>query len=225
MKQQGILTIFSILFIFISRLALAAPAANYQMGKDYQKVSAPMTSPVVSTPGKVTVIEFFSYGCPWCYEVESSLPAWRKAHAKDVVLQRVPVEFEKGWDMYAKAYYLARSLGIEKKITPVLFRAIQKDNKKLTTVDSMVHFFVQQGVSQEMAQSALTHSLTIDAQLAKGIQLLQAYQVYVVPSFVVDGKYRTDLRAAGGKPKRLLAIVAYLIHKVQHTPPKQSAKS
>ena len=47
------------------------------------------------------------------------------------------------------------------------------------------------------------------------MKLLQRYRVYVVPSFVVGSRYRTDLRDAGGRPKRLLKIVNYLINKVR----------
>ena len=57
---------------------------------------------------------------------------------------------KKAWDIYAKAYYLVAALKMEKKLTPKLFRAIQDEHQKLTSVESMVNFLVKEGVIKNL---------------------------------------------------------------------------
>ena len=93
MVYRHVLSALWIALSLLTRAAIAAP--EYQVGKDYQKIAVPLTSHLVSAQGKIKVIEFFSYGCPWCYELEAKLPKWQRSQASDVVFQRVPVLFEK----------------------------------------------------------------------------------------------------------------------------------
>lgn len=161
---------------------------------------------------KITVTEFFSYGCPWCYQFEPQLHKWLKTKPDNVEFNRAPVIFERYWDNYAKAYYIASALGIEKKMTPKLFKAIQDQNKTLGTLSAMKDFFIAQGVKKDVAQSIFEDSPSLDAEVKQGPQLMQAYQIFVIPAIVIDGKYRTDLRLALDE-KKLIRIMNFLVEK------------
>jgi protein dithiol oxidoreductase (disulfide-forming) len=207
MKRFLCLVLLGILFH--SAIVVASPL--FTEGEDYVLVIN--NSNTSSFPeNKVTVTEFFSYGCPWCYQLEPKLQAWLKKKPSNLIFERVPVIFEPHWENYAKAYYVAKALGIESKLTPKLFNAIQEKNKTLGTESAMSDFFIKQGVKKEVAESAFQPSPSLDAQVKQAPQLMQAYQIYVVPAFVVDGKYRTDLQLAMDE-KKLLAIVSFLIEK------------
>src|SRR5690349_16449224 len=73
-------------------LLLATPFASQAQvaGKDYMEISPPQPG---GSNGQVAVIEFFSYGCPHCYELEPTLHKWKSALPKDVTFRRVPVSF------------------------------------------------------------------------------------------------------------------------------------
>ncbi len=186
---------------------------TYVAGTDYQLLPQAIHMDV-DTPDKVTVTEFFSYGCPWCYKLEPALTKWRETKApKNMTFTRVPVVFEKGWDIYAKAYYTADTLKINKKITPALFDAIQEKEKKLDTVDAMVAFFVKQGVDKKIALSAFKSSPAIEAKMRNGIQLMQTYRVFSVPSLVIGGRYKVDIAMVKGDQKKFFKVVNYLIAK------------
>lgn len=201
--------VFGISFVLPSMADQATSSPLYIEGTDYEVIAT--NSSIPSFPEKtITVTEFFSYGCPWCYELEPRLQAWRKPSYVD--FNRVPVIFERNWDYYAKAYYIAQALGIEKKITPKLFNAIQEKNETLGSNNAMEKFFTEQGVRKSIAQTAFEASPTLDAEVKEGVRLMQAYQVYVVPTIVIDGKYRTDLRMAASD-KKLISIVDFLIAK------------
>ncbi len=199
-----------LLFLIMPCLTFAA-SAQFEKDKDYAVVSASKIAQQQSK--KIIVEEFFSYGCPWCFRLEPSLETWQKQQPAYVKLERVPVVFEKGWQHYARAYYIADSLGIEKQLTPVLFKAVQKQGEYLQNDANMIALFTKNGVKQDVAQSAFQSSPVIDAKLSEGASLMQAYQVMAVPTFVVAGKYRTDLSMAKGNNQRLLQIVDFLVKK------------
>lgn len=200
------------LFLIFSSIH-AAPA--FTAGKDYQDIIKNPAIPA-SPEGKVRVTEFFSYGCPWCFRLEPSVESWEKSKPKDVVFERIPVVFEPGWNYYAKAYYTAQALGISQKMSPLLFNAIQKQRKNLKSDKAMIAFFTAQGVKPDVAKSAFESSPSLDAKVKQGVQLMQAYQVYLVPSIVVDGVYKTDLKMAQGDGKRMMDIVEFLVNKVKN---------
>lgn len=195
------------LFLLLPTIALASAFVE---GKDYQIVSNPQAT---ASKNKVPVIqEFFSYGCPWCYKIEAPLEEWVGKMGKNVQLERIPVVYKPSWELYAKAYYTAKTLALSDKLTPVLFKAIQVDRKSLESNQNMVNFFVAQGVDREIAKSAFENSPTIDMKVQTGMALMSTYQISAVPAFVVNNKYKTDLQLAGS-PERLLEILNYLARK------------
>ncbi len=207
--------------ILISFVACAAPAdkANgqtFQVGKDYELVvpasnqSDHMTQPRI---GNVEVIEFFSYGCPACFHFEPTLEKWLATKPADVKFERIPVVFEPGWDVLAQAYYTAKTLGVLDKMTPVIFDAIHDKGKDLTNQTALSEVFVKEGVSKDHFTSAYNFAPGIDAQVLRGDNLMRSYNIYEIPTLVVDGKYKTNVRMTNGDVNRLIEVLNFLIKK------------
>lgn len=193
------------LFLLLPTIALAE---SFVEGKDYQVVANPQ-----ATHTNAPIIqEFFSYGCPWCYKIEAPMNVWAAKMGKNLQFERVPVVFKPSWELYAKAYYTAKTLALSDKLNPLLFKTIQTDKTPLDSKQAMVNFFVAQGVDREIAKSAFENSPTIDMRVQTGMALMATYQVNAVPAFVVNNKYKTDLQMAGG-PERLLQVLDYLVRK------------
>ncbi|MES2212256.1 MAG: hypothetical protein V4490_03865, partial [Pseudomonadota bacterium] len=95
---------------------------------------------------RVVVLYFFSYGCPWCYQVNEYLSAWEKTKPADTVLVRIPVVFHDTWDLYARAYYSLEALNKMPELHHLLFKTIQQDHRPLATFPDMRAFYVQEGV-------------------------------------------------------------------------------
>src|SRR4051794_29877391 len=102
------LTCIFILFLFIP---LLAQAEDFIAGKDYESLKSTIQSEEGNN--KIPVIEFFSFGCPWCYHIEPALAQWTKEQIKSIQFSQVPVVFNKNWAYYAKAYYPANALHME----------------------------------------------------------------------------------------------------------------
>jgi thiol:disulfide interchange protein DsbA len=186
-------------------LPTLAFATSFVEGKDYQVVAG---APIEHKAPLIT--EFFSYGCPWCYRIESPLNQWALSLNKNTTIERVPVVFKPDWELYAKAYYTAKTLAISDKLTPQLFKTIQDEKTPLNSKQAMINFFVAHGIDREIAKSAFENSPTIDMKVKNGMELMAHYQINAVPAFIVNNKYKTDLQMAG-TPERLFEIMNYLL--------------
>jgi len=183
----------------------------FQINKDYEII--PVTTTVVVPPkNKIQVEEFFSYGCPACYHFEPALETWLKNKPADVTFARIPVVFETNWDTLARVYYTAKDLGIAEKISHDVFDAVQKQGQDLANKTTLEQFFAAHGINQKDFNSAFNFSPGIDAQLMRGDNLMRAYNIYQVPTIVVNGIYKTNPSLAHGDNTRLLQIVDYLIN-------------
>jgi thiol:disulfide interchange protein DsbA len=208
---------FKKILIILSLFSLTALQAEvFVPGTDYTvvNITAPKQNPI-------QVIEFFNYGCPWCALAEPTVEVWKAGLPSNVNFQRVPLTFESGWDTYAKAYYLARALNIEPKITHDLFIAIHGQNdmqdNDLSSMSSITTFFAAHGVSAATVQQAF-NSPTMASNLQQGPAMMQQYNVNAIPTFVVCSRYTVTLgqgQAPGQDPKlapaRMMAVVNYLI--------------
>lgn len=198
-----------ILLILFFIPALAS-AQDFIEGKDYQAITS---SKIDHTKNKTPIVtEFFSFGCPWCYKLESPLNQWKVTVGNAVQLEKIPVVFKPSWDLYAKAYYTSKTLALSDKLTPALFKAIQEDNHPLDTKQSMIDFFVAHGVDREIAKSAFASSPSIDMQVSDGMAKMAEFQINAVPAFVINNQFKTDLQMAGN-PERLFEIINYLLKK------------
>lgn len=205
MKLRQILTV-----IFIA-LPLFAFADEFVAGKDYEVIND-STNPAKTRTNKVSVTEFFSYGCPWCYRIEPTLTNWVKQQGDTIQFSRIPVVFNKDWLFYAKAYYTAKLLDLDNKLNPLLFKTIQSKQNTLNSNDAMISFFTAQGVDTTTAKSAFENSTTIDMQVNEGTIQMSRFHVNGVPAVVVNNQYKTDLQMAQSE-SRFFKIIDFLIKK------------
>lgn len=196
------------LFLFALLLPTFVFATEaFVAGKDYEILTNPAP---INAQEKVNVTEFFSYGCPWCYRIDSAVMQWVTKHQNAIHFTRIPVIFNKEWTYYAKAYYAAQLLDLEARMNPLLFKAIQTDKQALNTNTAMIDFFVKEGVDKATATSAFTHSTTIDMHIKEGNALMGQFRINGVPAFVVNQTFKTDLQMAKSE-ERLIKILDFLL--------------
>ena len=190
---------------------------NFVAGKDYQIISTPNNLPAnfQLQPGKVQMLEFFNYGCPACDHFEPHLEQWLKTKPANVTFNRIPVVFEQGWDVYAKAYYVAGALDIESKLTPIIFNAIHQQGLNLASESAMQAFFVKNGVNGNEFAGAYNYSTAIALQLNQATAMMQSYQVMEIPTVIINGEYKISPSMVGGDDTKMLKIIDYLIAKSQ----------
>jgi thiol:disulfide interchange protein DsbA len=175
---------------------------------------------VVETDDKIEVREFFWYGCPHCYSLEPYLERWLKTKPDEVAYVRTPGVARK-WIPHARAYYTFEALGITEKVHRPFFDAIHKGGQKLSDEASMAAFVAAYGVDQETFRKAF-NSFGVKTQVQKAKQLNFRYGVDSVPTITVDGRYKANVRGAGG-PDQLMRLINYLVE--QSKLERKSAKN
>lgn len=210
MKRTLLLALSWIVAAFAA-FALSAHAAELEVGKQYTLVNPPVTP---SNPGKIEVIEFFSYGCPHCSEFNPLVHEWAAKLPKDVSIRRVPISFGRpAWARLAKIYYALEATGDLDKLDADVFFAIHKQGNGFATEESIVKWVASKGIDAKKFSDAF-NSFSINSQVQRGDQEGAAYRIQGVPAIVVDGRYLVINEGAGGYAG-LLSITDGLIAKAR----------
>lgn len=191
------------------------PSLNFKAGKDYEVISTSEIIPKLTPKAQVQVVEYFSYACSACYHFEPTLDKWLANKANDVKFERIPIVFQPRWRSLARAYYIAKMLGVEKKLTPAIFKAIHVEGLDLSNPKLQEAFFMKQGIKQHKFESIASFSPGIDAQLLRSDTLMQVNKILAAPTLVIDNRYKVDPSMVGGDPARFLQVADYLIEKVR----------
>lgn len=140
-------------------------------------------------PGKVEVVEFFSYGCPHCAHLHPSLKKWVAQMPPTAVFVRVPVSFNRReWGQLTRAYYALEAIGALARLDDALFGAIHSEQQKLFDEESLTAWLSRQGVDAQKFSSAFSSS-AVSSQAMRAEQMSRDYQISSVPTLVVAGKY------------------------------------
>ena len=171
----------------------AASAADVVEKKDYERLKNPQP---VETGKKIEVIEFFSYGCPHCNDLEPILHAWLQKLPADVQFRRVPVMFQQRWEALAKIYYTLDAMGEEARLSPEVFKAIHASG--LALHQDKVFFDWAAGKGLDRTKVAETYaSFAVNSKFNRAKALAQSYNIQSVPTMIVDGRYVTSSDRVG----------------------------
>lgn len=183
-----------------------APASTAQPaeGREFLRLKNPQS---VDTGKKIEVIEFFSYGCPHCADLEPHLNAWFKRMPADVQFKRVPVLFQQAWENLARVYYTLESLGEDARLSPDVFQAIHGARNNLATEARFFDWAASKGLDRKKVEDTF-RSFGVNGKIARARQLAQAYNVQSVPLVIVDGKFQATSDRAGGHSELPNAIDA-----------------
>ena len=196
--------------ILISLVALAAAAVaqaqpfKFVAGKHYSIVPTQRTN---VAPGKVEVLEVFSYGCPACNQFRPVMQQLEAGLPKNAQLAYLPASWNaaENWPTFARAYLTAQSLGVADKGHDAMFDAIwttgelavvdprtRQLKKQLPTMEDIAKLYQRvAGVKPQDFVNA-SKSFGVDLKARQADQQVLAMQVSGTPTLVVAGKYRIN---------------------------------
>ncbi|WP_413736438.1 thiol:disulfide interchange protein DsbA [Sodalis sp. RH21] len=193
-------------------LAFSVSAAQFSEGQQYIQLDKPATN-------EPQVLEFFSFYCPHCYEFEQNY------HISSSVKQALPagtkitkyhVDFL-GGDMgkqVTQAWAVAMALGVEDKVSPLLFDGIQKTQTIQTPAD-IRDVFIKAGVSAQEYDGAW-NSFVVKSLVVQQEKAASDLQLRGVPAMFVNGKYMVkndglDMSSKDVYVKQFVDVVKYLL--------------
>jgi thiol:disulfide interchange protein DsbA len=182
-------------------LAHAEPVA----GREYQVLEP--ARPTQSGPA-IEVIEFFYYGCPVCYEAQPHIARWLLAAGPSVSLKRVPAVSD-AWVTFARTYYALEATGLLARLHWPVYDNHHFDGKRLNDDKNLLDWLSSNGVDAARFKLAFeSHEVTTRVDEAR--KMLATYNVQGVPTMVVDGRYVTSARMAGGV-KEMMDVLDFLV--------------
>lgn len=192
-------------------LTLPPALADLVEGQDWRAISPPQPS---DTPGKIEILEFFSYGCPHCSHLNPLLDPWARQLPADVTFRRVPVTFGRtAWANLARLYYALESSGDLERLNQSVFDALHQEHARLYTKPDILDWVAAKGVDTEKF-GAVFDSFDIQTQVSRSDYLVSHYQIDGVPTITVAGRYAVLAKAAKNQ-QDMLTITDQLITKAR----------
>jgi thiol:disulfide interchange protein DsbA len=208
----------SALFIswIFAAVATTAPvnsfAAEPQAGREYTLVE-PIQPPAV--PGKIDVVEFFSYGCPHCSDFHPVVNSWANKLPKDVSFRRVPVSFNRpAWARLAAIFYALETTGDLAKLDTAVFLAIHEQRINFSSDEMIANWAASKGADKAKVAEALA-SFSLQSRIKRGDQEAAAFKIQGVPAIAVGGRYLINNNATESHTA-LLQTADALIAKVRN---------
>ena len=192
---------------------IAGPAfaqGNPVEGRQYTKVESPQPP---AAPGKVEVLEFFSYACPHCNEFEPTVESWAKRLPGDVAFKRVPVPFLMNSENFMRVYYTLETMGQVDAMQRKVFTAVHVERKFLDKPADIAALMQKNGIDGAKFMD-IFNSFSVATSVTRAKKLLAVYRIDSVPTIIVQGRYMTS-PAQAGSLEGTVAVVDYLIQQAR----------
>jgi thiol:disulfide interchange protein DsbA len=202
----------------------AAQAADYVAGTHFAILPQPQRTNVA--PGKVEVMEVFSYGCPACNAFRGTMKKLKSSLPANAQLVYLPASWhpEENWPLLQRSYFTAQALGVADKAHDALYDAIWKSGElsamepgstnrlksKLPTIDDIANFFQKTAGVKPADFVATSKSFGVDLKMRQADNQIVAMKVDQTPTLVVNGKYKVMRESLKGDDQ-VIDLVKYLV--------------
>lgn len=185
-----------VLLLLTALLPFSLQAAGVVEGKDYQLLRP---AQAVETPGKIEVIEFFSYACPHCADLNAHLTPWAAKLPSNVVFKRVPVLFNRApWGNLARVYYSLEATGNLAALDQSVFTAIHQDGDNLANPTVLNEWLLKKKLDVTKFNDVFT-SFGIRSKVNRADQMSRDYAIEAVPTLVISGQYMVNSELPHGQ--------------------------
>jgi thiol:disulfide interchange protein DsbA len=207
-------------------LALSAQAArSWVEGTDYV-----LLTPVQRTtvpPGKIEVMEVFSYGCIVCNGFQPTIEKLKASLPSNAQLVFLPASFNpsEDWPMFQRAYFAAQQLGIAERTHQAMFDAVwntgelaisdpasRRLKSPQPSIEDAARYYARIAGVKPQDFLAAANSFTVDSRIRAADEQVAAMKVPGTPSLVVNGKYRLNMESLHGG-EEVVELVRFLVSK------------
>jgi thiol:disulfide interchange protein DsbA len=224
----------TLLAVFALTVTASVHAANWQPGKHYTVLPQPQRTHVA--PGKVEVMEVFSYGCPACNQFRPTMKKIKAALPANAQLVFLPASWNQAenWPNLQRAYLTAQSLGVAEKTHDAMYDAVwntgelsiydssKKLKTNLPTMEDIAKFYQRVAGVKPQDFLATCRSFGMDVKIRQADGQIAAMQVPSTPTLVVNGKYRINNETLTGE-QDFIDLVKFLVAKETVTAPAPAA--
>lgn len=203
--------------IFLTLVVLvmssSAIATHFIDGHQYVTLDKAVT-------GAPPILELFSFNCPHCYKFEQIYcfsKNVKKSLSVKTRIARYHIEFlgPLGKEL-TQAWAVAMALGIEEKVSMLMFETMQ-NIPSIKTADDICSVFIKAGVSKEDYNATL-NSFAVKTLVCQQKQAAENLPLRGVPAILVNGKYMVnneglDSSSMDAYIKQFIDVVKFLSDK------------
>lgn len=187
--------------LFSLLLALSAAALAFNEGVHYERIGSPVDAPT----DRVDVVEAFAYPCPACYNFHPIIERWVAEAPDHVHFSRLPIGLQRGWDMFAIAYYTADVMNVDSAAHGGVFRAIHDERRQIRSFDDIAAIYADYGVDTADF-IATAESFAVDARMRRNRADVTRFGIRQTPTMIVQGKWRVAPGAFNSYQEMLQAV-------------------
>lgn len=214
-----------LLLSFVLALAQTASAeTTWVSGQHYFPIRPAQPT---STPGKVEVVEVFSYGCPACFQFYPLADELKASLPSNAQMVYVPASWlaAEDWPVFQRAFFAAQALGLVDRTHDAMFDAIWKTRElaisdpktnrmknPLPSIADVAKFYAKIAQIKPEAFVDAANSFGVESSMKRADNQIKAYQAEETPTLIVNGKYRLTPRSAGGADQTI-ELVKWLVAK------------
>ncbi len=207
--MRFIIILLALALPMLASAQLAPVKASFEEGKHYTVI--PGSSKPAKT-GKITVTEFYWYGCGHCFKFEPMVSKWAAKLPADVEFSASPAMWRDNMRTHAKLYYTAKSLGKLEPLHQAFFDAMNVKRNRLVKPAEISKIVSAHGVDGKVFLETMD-SFAVNAQVKLADSRQKNYRISATPELVVGGYYH--IRATGGQ-KQMLDVASYLVEKIRN---------
>lgn len=196
-------------------VTIASRAAFAQVQRSFEESFRAITPQPTAAADKIEVIDFFWYGCPYCYQLLPLFEAWEKSKPADVVVRRIPAILRQEWVPDAHLYYTLEVLGEADRLHTKVFDAIHRDRMQVTDIEGWSKWAAANGIDRSKWEAAYNAKEVRD-RVVRAVDLGRDYDVRGTPVVIVDGRYQTG-SGQSGSVKNVMPTVDGLIKLARET--------
>ena len=162
-------------------------------------------------PGEqIEVLDFFWYGCPYCFQLMPLMAEWEKTKPQDVIVRRIPAILRQEWVPDAHLYYAMELLGVAEQLHAKIFEAYHRDRLQSTDQEAVARLAVANGVDRAKWDETYA-SKEVRDRVVRAVETARNYDVRGTPVVIVDGRWQTGGGLAGSL-KNVMPTVDGLIN-------------
>ncbi len=177
-------------------------------GTSTERTYTTLDRPLQDDP--IEVIEFFSYACPHCTNLEPMLDSWVDGLPENVQFKRVHIAVDTMTTRLAKTYLILESQDLLEQNHRRMFDAIHERNITFLSDEQLAEFMNGRGIESDRFLSAL-NGRYITRAVESSRQLAVETRTLGVPALLIGNKFQVT--AQGGN-RQLLATADWLINEL-----------
>ncbi len=192
----------------------AAPDPNApepRVGTDYEAIAVPQPT-WGAADGRIELAEVFSYQCVHCAEFQPLVTQYTSKLPADVRWEYVPAAFGGTWNEFARAYFAAEVMGVQKRTHEAVFNGVFVEQKiKTGKPEEIADLYAGLGVDRAKFLATMS-SFGVTAKLNRAKQFGLRTGVTATPTLIINGKWRVNVTTDRGF-KGMLETANFLIQK------------